>query len=417
MGRRVAIVGVGLTKCSSHRKDVTYPELIYEAVSGALAQAGVTPKDVGAVVFGSMDPFDGVFAPERWNVEACAGAGFANKPFIKITTGGTTGGSVGHGAYYAVASGQYDVALAVAWEKHSDSLEAGATTGLMHVAMANFFHALNYGLSVKSLIATTAVGAAAGAALYQARFYMHRSGCGIEHLDMVAAKDRRNAAKNPYAHLQIPNCRPEDVAKTEMVAYPFRYGHICPASDGASAIVVASEEIARKKCQKPAYITGLGSYSDEENQMQSENMGGIGVLDASEQMGARMSAKKAYKMAGITDPKTEIHLAEIYQPFPSQELLFAEKLGLFDEGQAWKGLEKGETDIAGRIPCDLSGGVNATNAIGSSALQRILECALQIQGKAGEHQAHREVKNAVAHGWGGVTNYITVTVLSDTPRR
>src|SRR3972149_1444890 len=65
MGRRVAIVGVGLTKCSSHRKDVTYPELIYEAVSGALAQAGVTPKDVGAVVFGSMDPFDGGFAPGR----------------------------------------------------------------------------------------------------------------------------------------------------------------------------------------------------------------------------------------------------------------------------------------------------------------------------------------------------------------
>src|SRR4030042_5256058 len=97
MGSRVSIVGVGLTKCSSHRKDVTYPELIYEAVSGALVQAGVTPKDVGAVVFGSMDPFDGVFAPERWNVEACAGAGFANNPFINITTGGTTrgGGALG----------------------------------------------------------------------------------------------------------------------------------------------------------------------------------------------------------------------------------------------------------------------------------------------------------------------------------
>jgi acetyl-CoA C-acetyltransferase len=98
-------------------------------------------------------------------------------------------------------------------------------------------------------------------------------------------------------------------------------------------------------------------------------------------------------------------------------MLFGEKLGLFDEGQAWKAVEKGETDINGRIPCDLSGGVNATNAIGSSALQRILECALQIQGKAGEHQAAKPVHNAVAHGWGGVTNYITVTVLGDTPRR
>jgi acetyl-CoA C-acetyltransferase len=128
-----------------------------------------------------------------------------------------------------------------------------------------------------------------------------------------------------------------------------------------------------------------------------------------------MSAIKAYKMAGINDPQKEIDLAEIYQPFPSQELLFAERLGLFDEGKAWQALEKGEMDINGRIPCDLSGGVNATNAIGSSALQRILECALQIMGKAEEHQVPKEVHNAVAHGWGGATNYITVTVLGDSP--
>jgi acetyl-CoA C-acetyltransferase len=97
-------------------------------------------------------------------------------------------------------------------------------------------------------------------------------------------------------------------------------------------------------------------------------------------------------------------------------MMFAEKLGLHEEGKAWIDLEKGETDINGRIPTDLSGGVNATNAIGSSALQRILECALQIMGKAGEHQAPKKIKNAVAHGWGGVTNYITVTVLGDHPR-
>ena len=89
MARRAAIVGVGLTKCSSHRKDVTYPELIYEAVSGALAQANLQAGDIDAVVYGSMDPFDGVFAPERWNVDACVSAGFLTKPFLKITTGGT----------------------------------------------------------------------------------------------------------------------------------------------------------------------------------------------------------------------------------------------------------------------------------------------------------------------------------------
>jgi len=413
MLRNTAIIGCGQTKHTSKRRDVSVAELVAEATYAALEDAGITMKDVGCVVSGNMQGFGGVAQPDLWIGDwmGCPG-----KPAIRIATGGTTGGSVAHGALYAVASGMFDLAIGVAWEKHSDSKEAGATTGLMHVGMANLFHALPYGLSLKNLIATTAVGAAAGVAVYQARFYMHRSGATIEHLDMVAAKDRRNAAKNIYAHLQWPNCQPEDIAKTEMIAYPFRYGHVCPASDGASCIVVASEKLAKKLCKQPAWLLGLASYSDEENQLQSENYGGVGVLDPCEQMGARISAKKAYSMAGITDPQKEIDLAEIYQPFPSQEMFFAERLGLFDDGTAWRYLEKGETDINGSLPTDLSGGVNATNAIGSSALQRVLECALQIQGKAGEHQASRKVRKAIAHGWGGVTNYITVTVLGDTPR-
>jgi acetyl-CoA C-acetyltransferase len=412
--RNAAIIGCGQTKHTSKRRDVCLAELVEEAAYNAMEDAQVTPDEVDAIVVGNMQGFGGVAQPEEWIGDWIGAPG---KPVIRIATGGTTGGSVGQAAYYPVASGLHDVVLAVAWEKHSDSKEAGATTGLTHVALGNMFHAFSYGMNLKNLLATTAVGAAAGVAVYQARFYMHRSGCGIEHFDMVSAKARRNAAKNKYAHLQWPDCTPEDIAQTEMIAYPFRYGHICPASDGASAIVVAEENTAVKKAKIPAWYKGLASFSDEENQLQSENYGGVGVLDASEQMGCRLSAMKAYQMAGIKDPKQEIDLAEIYQPFPNQELLFAEKLGLFDEGKAWIGLEKGETDINGRIPTDLSGGVNATNAIGSSALQRILECALQIMGKAEEHQAPKKVRNAVAHGWGGVTNYVTVTVLGDSPRR
>ncbi len=411
--RNAAIIGCGQTKHTSKRRDVSVAELAAEAVSAALDDAGITMKEVGAVISGNMQGFGGVAQPEQWIGDwiGCAG-----KPAIRIATGGTTGGSVAHGALYAVASGMYDISIGVAWEKHSDSKEAGATTGLAHVGIGNLFHALSYGLSLKNLIATTAVGAAAGVAVYQARFYMHRSGAGIEHLDMVAAKARRNAAKNPYAHLQWPNCQPSDIAKTDMIAYPFRFGHVCPASDGASCIVVAEEKLAKKLCKHPAWLKGLASYSDEENQLQSENYGGVGVLDPSEQMGARVSAQKAYSMAGITDPQKEIDMAEIYQPFPSQELIFSERLGLFDDATAWRHMEKGETDINGRLPISVSGGVNATNAIGSSALQRVLECALQIMGKAGEHQVPKKVKTAMAHGWGGVTNYITVTVLGDSPR-
>ncbi len=414
MKRNVAIIGCGQTKHSSRRRDVNVAELVSEAVYNALEDAKVSMREVDAFVVGNMPGFEGIAQAEQWLGEWIGAAG---EPVIRIATGGTTGGSVGQGGYYTVASGLHDVVVAVAWEKHSDSKEAGATTGLLHVGLGNFFHASAYGLSLKNLVAINVVGAAAGVAVYQARFYMHRSGCDIKHFDMVAAKARRNAAKNKYAHLQWPGCTPEDIAKTEIITYPFRYGHVCPASDGASAIVVAEESIARKKAKQPAWFKGLASYTDEENQLQSENFGGVGVTDPSEQRGAWLSAVKAYKMAGINNPQKEIDMAEIYQPFPSQELIFAERLGLFDEGTAWQALEKGETDINGRVPLDPSGGVNATNAIGSSALQRILECALQIMGKAEEHQVPKKVHNAVAHGWGGVTNYTTVTVLGDSPGR
>jgi acetyl-CoA C-acetyltransferase len=412
--RNVAIIGCGQTKHSSRRRDVNVAELVSEAVYNALEDAQVNVKDVDAFVVGNMPGFGGVAQPEQWFAESIGAAG---KPVIRIATGGSTGGSVGQGGYYVAASGLHDLVVAVAWEKHSDSKEAGATTGLLHVGLGNFFHAASYGLSLKNLVATSVVGAAAGVAVYQAVFYMHRSGCRIEHLDMVAAKCRRNAAKNKYAHLQWPGCTPEDIAKTEIVTYPFRFGHICPASDGASAIVIADESLALKKGKPVAWFKGLASYTDEENQLQSENFGGVGVTDPSEQRGCWLSAMKAYKQAGIVDPSKEIDVAEIYQPFPSQELFFAERLGLFDEGTAWMALEKGETEINGRMPCDPSGGVNATNAIGSSAMQRILECALQIMGKAEEHQVPKKVRNAVAHGWGGVTNFSTVTVLGDTPGR
>jgi acetyl-CoA C-acetyltransferase len=414
MKRNVAIIGCGQTKHSSRRRDVNVAELVSEAVYNALEDAQVSPREVDAFVAGNMPGFGGIAQPEQWIGESIGASG---KPLIRIATGGTTGGSVGQGGYYTVASGLHDLAVAVAWEKHSDSKEAGATVGLLHVGLGNFFHAAAYGLSLKNLVATSAVGAAAGVAAYQAMFYMHRSGCSIEHFDMVAAKARRNAAKNKYAHLQWPGCTPEDIAGTEMIAYPFRYGHICPASDGASAIVVAEETLARKKAKQPAWFKGLASYTDEENQLQSENFGGVGVLDPSEQRACWLSTMKAYAMAGIRNPREEIDMAELYQPFPSQELIFAERLGLFEEGTAWMALENGETDINGRLPLDPSGGVNATNAIGSSAMQRILECALQIMGKAEEHQVPKKVRNAVAHGWGGVTNYSTVTVLGDTPGR
>ena len=177
MPRPVAIIGVGLTRCSSWRRDVLYPELVYEATSAALQDAGVTPKDVEAVVYGSMDPFDGVNAPEKWNVDACAAAGMLGKPYMKISTGGTTGGSTALAAYYHVASGLYDVVLAVASQRVGESLEAQL---VLNTAVDPVYER---GFGVGAIT----IGA------IQACSHMHLYGTTEEDLALVSVRNHENA--------------------------------------------------------------------------------------------------------------------------------------------------------------------------------------------------------------------------------
>ena len=411
--RNVAVIGCGQSK-HGRRTDVNQGEMIAEAVWAAIEDAGIAPEDIEAFAVGNMQGFGGIAHPELWFGDWFGAQG---KPVIRVATGGTVGGSVGHLGYYEVASGLHDVSMAVAWEKHSDSAEPGATTGLTHVGLANAMYVIQYRPPLKGLLAMGMVGAAAGISAHQAAHYMARSGCGIEHFDMVAARARRNAAKNKYAHLKWPGCTAEDMAKTELITWPVRFGHICPASDGASAIVYACEDaVKRFRVERPvAWVKGVGQYVDEEASMSESNQG-TGIIDYTDHVGLIYTAARVYERAGIKDPRKEIDMAEIYQPFPWQELIYAERLGFFDDGKAWKAEEEGVMEIDGAMPTCPSGGVAATNAIGSSALQRILECALQITKKAGEHQVPKDVRNAVAHGWGAEIQFHTVAVLGDTPR-
>jgi len=410
--RRVAIIGCGQSK-HGRRTDVNQAELVAEAVWAAIEDANIGPEDIEAYAVGNMQGFGGICQPDLVFADYIAAGG---KAMQRVATGGTVGGSTAHLGYYEVASGMYDVVLAVSWEKHSDSAEPGATTGLLHVAFANLSYMMKIGMDMRSFAIMGLAGAAAGISAYQAAFYMARSGCSIEHFDMVAAKARRNAAKNKYAHLKWPNCTPEDIAKTEMLIWPMRFGHVCPASDGASCVIYASEDAVRRLgIKEVAWVKGVAAYADEEAD-QGESYQGTAVVDYSDQTGAILSAKKAYERAGIKDPRKEIDMAEIYAPFPHQELMFSERLGFFDDGTAWKAVEEGVTEIDGDFPICPSGGVNATNAIGSSGMQRVVEAALQIMGKAEEHQVPKDVSNAVAHAWGGQVQFNTVMVLGDRPK-
>ena len=232
---------------------------------------------------------------------------------------------------------------------------------------------------------------------------------------MIAAQARSNAAKNPYAHLQMPGCTKEEIAKTPMVSYPLRYGHTCPTSCGACAMILTTEEGARKYADMVAWVKAVSCGSSDAT---TGNVIDGQITDPADQSICREAARKAYAMAGIEDPKSEIQVAEVYDGFAHQELMWPERLGLVDEGKAPEMLEKGALAIDGDMPINPSGGVVSTNAIGASALVRVAEVALQVMGIAeGGHQVPRKVHNGLAHGWGGLFQFVTVTILGDQPSK
>ena len=389
MPRRVAIVAAAPTRTSSHRTDVTYPELVYEAVSAALAQAGLEPSEVEAVAYGCMDPFDGVFAPERWNADACAGAGWANKPLMKITTGGTTGGSTALAGYYHVASGMFDVVLAVASQRVGETLEAQL---VLNTAVDPLYERWS------------GVGAITVAALQAARHFS-RYGTTEEDLALISVKNYENARRNPYAHL-MRMLTVEDALNTRLVSWPLRLSDCCPSSDGAVAIIFASEERARALSGRPAWVRGAGQITDNYwigDRPWYEDWDSLSML-----------ARRVYRQAKIADPMAELDVAELYNAFSIQEIIEYEALGFCEKGKGAELIRNGVTTMQGRLPVCPSGGVLCTNPIGASGLIRVAEAALQVMGKADERQVP-EVRQALAHSWGATIGFHTLMVLGSEP--
>jgi acetyl-CoA C-acetyltransferase len=385
MARRAAIVGVGLTKCSSHRRDVTYPELVHEAVSAALADANLKAKDIDAVVYGSMDPFDGVFAPERWNVEACVGAGAANKPFIKLTTGGTTGGSVGLGAYYHVNSGMFDVALAVASQRVGETIEAQL---VLNTCIDPIYERW-MGMGAITLVANQAAS--------HFRFY----GTTEEDLATVAAKNYACALNNPYAHLQR-HLTVEDALKMRMLSWPLRLSDCCPSSDGACAVVFASEERASKITKTPVWVRGAGQITDNYyigDRPWFQDWDNLSIL-----------ARRVYRQAKIGNPLEDLDVVELYNAFTINEIVQSEALGFCEPGKGGELVRKGVTDMGGKLPVCPSGGTLCTNPIGATGLIRIGEAALQVMGKADKRQVPN-VKTALGHVWGAAIGFHVLMIL------
>ncbi len=412
MARQAAIVGAGYCEHAVRRSDVNMAEMVREAIENCLKNCNMEFKDVDAIVNGNMPSFEGVNMPEFWMTDWI---GARNKPLMRVTTGGTTGSSVAIAGYYNVAAGLpgIDTVMVIAFEQQS---QGDTALGLSTVAYGEIGIHQAMGYPMERMTATFGAGAAIGIASYQAINYMKRSGATEEDLARVCAQNRRNAAKTWWAHLKMPNYTIEQCMATPYVLYPMRFGMVTPASDGACAVIYTTEEKAKQYCDIPVYVNGVASVS---NASAIIAMGGAGgaQLDPCEQLSAVETSKVAYTQAGISFPEKEIDYAEVYAPFPNQELMWLERMGIFEENTAHLKTREGVTAWGGELPVNCSGGVNATNAIGASALERVTEAALQIQGRASNQVKKKTIHTAIGHGWGGAINLVTLSVLSDQPRR
>jgi acetyl-CoA C-acetyltransferase len=335
MNRKVAIIGVGNTEYTSIRKETrSKAELAFAAIKSSLDSIGLSIGDIEALIFTSVDGFEGNVRPSR-TLEAF-GQGH-HMPLIDVNTGGTAGGSGIKEAVHLIAAGLYDLVL----------VYGSPTFG--------------------------------------------------EVVD-----NQQILVTNPYAHLR-ESCTLQEVLASPMIAWPLHLLECCPISSGAAAVILASEEKAKELCDTPAWVKAISSITDT-------FLTGYKVYKDFEKL--RILAKKIYSTVGIKNPREEIDVAEIFNPFTPFELLEYEALGFCGEGEAVKILRDGVTDMEGDIAVNPSGGVLCTNSGISASLTRHAEIALQLMGKAEGRQV-KSPEVGLAHSWGGNQGqFHTLAILS-----
>jgi acetyl-CoA C-acetyltransferase len=370
MAKRVAVVGTGQTFHKSHRPDVNGQELINEAVQRALEDADLTLKDIDAIVIGNMDHFEGINYVDCWSVD---GSGGTMKPIIKLTTGGTTGSTLAIGGYHITASGLFDKVLVIGWEKNSES----DTTGAITTAFDPVWDRLVFAGAIAAL-------AAEGMA------YMTEFGITDRDAARVSVRDRKHACNNPHAQLR-KEITIEDVLASPMLSDPVHLLDVCPRTDGACAVIMASEDVAEKICPNPAWIWGTANRHTYTY---------VGDFKLGEIDSMKYAAAELWKKCGIREPRKEIDVIELYQPYSFAGIIWIEAMGIIPRGKGSEYIWSGATDMGGELPINPSGGVIACNPIGATGLIRCAEACGQIRGKADQRQVP-DVKLAVSTGFGG----------------
>jgi acetyl-CoA C-acetyltransferase len=376
---RVAILGMGCSRFGE-RWDLEPADLMVEAFTECLTDAGIEKKQIEAAWLATA--IDSVnVGPSGVPLSVALRLPFI--PVTRVENYCASGTEAFRGAAYAVAAGACDIALALGCEKLKDTGYGGLPQRTRGVTNSMYWP----NLSAPGAFAQLAAG-------YRARH-------GIDRGDLkramahVSVKSHANGAKNPKAHLRSAVSL-EKVLGAPMVADPIGLFDCCGVSDGAAAAIVTTPDIARALGkQDPVTVKAL------QLAVSNGSEAGHNSWDGAHLKTTQIAAGRAYAEAGIRRPREEVRMTEVHDCFSITELITMEDLDLADEGRAVNDVLDGAFDAAGKVPCQIDGGLKCFgHPIGASGLRMIYEVYLQLQERAGTRQLS-DVRMGLTHNLGG----------------
>jgi acetyl-CoA C-acetyltransferase len=390
IGGKVAIIGTGVIKFGENFHQ-SLTDMIYGAVTQALADAGLERTRLQAAWLGCYEPMlygfegnSGTFVADPLNLFPI--------PVTRVAAYCATGIEAVRNAAFAVASGEYDLVLAVGAEKMREVPSRGS---LVAQAVNRGHPVLAKGRTAPSMFALLATR------------YFKEYGASEEALGAVAVKNHYHGSLNPKAHFQ-KEITPEMHARAPKVADPLGLFDCCPTTDGAAAVILTRADLAPSLTDRYTVIRGI-AYAVTAGYWNTQ-------FDPSWNFtsfrSTQEAARVAYRMAGVSDPRKEINVAEVHDCFTITEIVNYEDLGLAAPGEGWKYATGGVTRLGGDLPVNTSGGLKSCgHPIGSSGIRMIANIHDQLLGRAGRMQVPN-ARMGLAHNLGGPGAVSAVAVLS-----
>jgi acetyl-CoA C-acetyltransferase len=389
--RPVVLAGVGMVPFERRDED-SLVDMAAAAGLNAIDDAKLGNRPIDSVYLGNM-------ASGLFNHQVSVASALVDRLALmpaaadRVENGPASGGSAIKNGYMAVASGFNDIVLVVGAEKMREVIGPKATD--IVAAMTHPEVEYIYGVTLPAM-----------AGMF-ARLYMEQFGVTREHLAMVAIKNQNNGLLNPYAHIQMNITmegilnHPQAHINSPVVADPLHLYDCCPVSDGAAAVVLTTEEVAKELKAPSVILEGVGQATDTHTLQERS--------DPTDLKAVTLASKQAFEMAGMK-PK-DIDVAELHDAFTILEIAESEHAGFFKKGEGAKALEAGETQIGGKLPINPSGGLKARgHPVGATGVAQIVELVWQLRGEAGERQV-KDAKSGFSLNFGGFGNNVLAFVL------